>query len=85
MYSSIFPAVEPHNCVTKPVVRILLSLSEINYLIKLLLNLRPPHPQNCTVQKDILPASQFGVKARTDFHQTGDPSLDPETADGWFG
>src|ERR1035441_3640281 len=44
-----------------------------------------PHPQNRTVKKNVLPASQFRVKARAHFEQGADAATQPDPTFGRIG
>ena len=42
--------------------------------IKLAAHFSPTHTENSTIEKNIFPAGKLGMKARTNFQQTGDTS-----------
>src|SRR5271166_5728505 len=60
------------------------DLSERNDLVELCLNLGAAHPENRTIQIDVLASGQFRVKAGADFKQAGHATFDADPAFGWF-
>jgi len=66
-----------YRCVEKT-----LHLGEIDNLIKLALNLFPSHPQDSTIQKNILPPGKLRMKTGAYLQQTGHPPGDLNLATG---
>jgi len=53
----------------------LLHLGKRDDLVKLCLNFLALHSQNRTVEKNVFPSGQFGMKSCTHFQQARDPAL----------
>src|SRR5271157_62953 len=56
------------------------DFSERNDLVKLCLNLGAAHPEDRTIQIDVLASGQFRVEAGADFKQAGHATLDADPA-----
>src|SRR5215510_7240297 len=52
-----------------------LDLGEIDYFIKFPRDLLTFHSENCTVEEDIFPTRQLGMKAGPDLKQRPDPAV----------
>src|SRR5690606_11585829 len=53
-----------------------LDIAERDDLIEALVDLAPAHPEDCTVEVDVLAAGQLRVEAGADFEQRADPPVD---------
>ena len=63
----------------------LFHLCKFYNLIELLLDLTPAHSQNRTVQVDVFPACELGVKTCAHFQQTANTAMNLGPAGGRFG
>src|ERR1035437_4604517 len=79
------PHIHPRRITLYRRIQELLDLRKIHNLIKLLLDLRPTHPENSSIKKNILPPSQLRMKTGADLQQTGHPPHYPDTAGGRLG
>ena len=60
----------------------LLQFGEGDNLVKLALDLRAPHPENCAAQENVLASGEVGMKTGADFEQAADPSAEFNFAGG---
>src|ERR1700752_1943012 len=78
--SHIHPAtVSFHRCIQE-----FFYLGKCNNLVEFGLDLSAAHPEDRTVQINVLPSGQFGVKAGTNFKQASYASSDPDSTFRWF-
>src|SRR6201988_2975734 len=78
--SHIHPAtVSFHRCIQE-----FFYLGECNNLVEFGLDLRAAHPEDRTVQINVLPSGQFGVKAGNNFNKASSGSPDRGPTFLWF-
>src|SRR5258708_4882482 len=63
----------------------LLDLGEIDDLVELLVDFVPAHAQDGAVEKDILAASKFWMKAGADFEEAADAAAQVDGSTGGLG
>ena len=83
--SHLLPHLHPGRIALYRRIKKPLHLGEIDNLIKLTLDLFPPHPQDSPIQKDILPPGQLRMKPGPNLQQTRHPPGDLNLAAGRLG
>src|SRR5207253_2732670 len=60
-----------------------LDLRKCHHLVKLAIHFTLAHAQDCTAQKNILPAGELRMEASTDFEEGSNAATDFRPATGW--